>query len=224
MPAEIATRALLTGQYRLWNVGETADKLRHLCIPENKTLSKSASRARLAEIIRKRSFGRGEITLASGRKSDFYFNLKPTMLDPEGAALLAELTYEALKDDRLDFVGGLEMGAVPLAGAIAQLSWLKGHPIAAFFVRKKPKEHGARLAVEGLAKGESLQGKRIVIVEDVTTTGGSAMKAVESVREAGGEIVLVFTMVDREEGATEAFAEAGIEFRALYKAGEFLKG
>jgi orotate phosphoribosyltransferase len=75
-------------------------------------LSKSASRARLAEIIRKRSFGRGEITLASGRKSDFYFNLKPTMLDPEGAALLAELTYEALKDDNLDFVGGLEMGAV----------------------------------------------------------------------------------------------------------------
>ena len=122
-------------------------------------MSKSASRARLAEIIRKRSFGRGEITLASGRKSDFYFNLKPTMLDPEGAALLAELTYEALKDDNLDFVGGLEMGAVPLAGAIAQLSWIKGHPIAAFFVRKKPKEHGARLAVEGLAKGETPAGQ-----------------------------------------------------------------
>ena len=186
-------------------------------------MSKSASRARLAEIIRKRSFGRGEITLASGRKSDFYFNLKPTMLDPEGAALLAELTYEALKDDNLDFVGGLEMGAVPLAGAIAQLSWLKGHPIAAFFVRKKPKEHGARLAVEGLAKGETLQGKRVVIVEDVTTTGGSAMKAVESVRETGAEVVLVLTMVDREEGATEAFAEAGLPFRSLYKAGEFLR-
>jgi orotate phosphoribosyltransferase len=186
-------------------------------------LSKSASRARLAEIIRKRSFGRGEITLASGRKSDFYFNLKPTMLDPEGATLLADLTYEALKDDNLDFCGGLEMGAVPLAGAIAQLSWIKGHPIAAFFVRKKPKEHGARLAVEGLAKGESLQGKRIVIVEDVTTTGGSAMKAVEAVRDAGGVVALVFTMVDREEGATEAFAEAGVEFRALYKAGEFLR-
>src|SRR3981189_1784798 len=94
-------------------------------------LSNSPSRARLAEIIRKRSFGRGEITLASGRKSDFYFNLKPTMLDPEGAALLAELSYEALKDDNLDYVGGLEMGAVPLAGAIAQLSWLKGPPLAA---------------------------------------------------------------------------------------------
>jgi orotate phosphoribosyltransferase len=186
-------------------------------------VSRSASRARLADIIRTRSFGRGEITLASGRMSDFYFNLKPTMLDPEGAALLAELTYDALKDDRLDYVGGLEMGAVPLAGALAQLSWLKNHPIAAFFVRKKPKEHGARLAVEGLAKGETLQGKRIVIVEDVTTTGGSAIKALEAVREAGGDVVLVYTMVDREEGAAESFAQAGVAFRSLYKASEFLE-
>ena len=186
-------------------------------------MSKSASRARLKDIIHKRSFGRGEITLASGRKSDFYFNLKPTMLDPEGAALLAELSLDALKDDRIDYIGGLEMGAVPIAGAIAQLSWLKGHPIAAFFVRKKPKEHGARLAVEGLAKGESLAGKRIVIVEDVTTTGGSAMKAVESVRETGAEVVLVLTMVDREEGATDTFGAAGLPFRSLYKASEFLK-
>src|SRR5437763_17219936 len=95
--------------------------------PLRKTaLSKSASRARLAEIIRKRSFGRGEITLASGRKSDFYFNLKPTMLDPEGAALLAELTYEALKDDNLDFVGGQEMGGVPRADGSAQPPRVKG--------------------------------------------------------------------------------------------------
>src|ERR1700686_4592246 len=187
-------------------------------------LSKSASRARLAEIIRKRSFGRGEITLASGRTSHFYFNLKPAMLDPEGAALLAELTYEALKDDGLDYVGGLEMGAVPLAGAVGQLSWIKGHPIAAFFLRKKAKEHGARLAVECVAKGESLQGKHVVIVEDVTSTGGSALKAADAVRDAGGGIALGFTMVDRDEGATEAFAEAGIPFRSLYKAGEFLKG
>lgn len=186
-------------------------------------MSISASRARLAKIIAARSFGRGEITLASGRKSDFYFNLKPTMCDPEGATLLAELTYDALKDDEIDYIGGLEMGAVPLAGAIAQLSWIKGHPIAAFFVRKKPKEHGAKLAIEGLAKGETLAGKRVVIVEDVTTTGGSALKAVESVREAGAEIVLVFTMVDRNEGADAAFKDAGVAFRSLYKADEFLK-
>jgi orotate phosphoribosyltransferase len=181
-------------------------------------------RARLRDIIRQRSFGRGEITLASGRKSDFYFNLKPTMLDAEGAALLAELTLDALQGERIDYVGGLEMGAVPLAGAIAQLSYMRGKPIQAFFVRKKPKEHGARLAVEGLAPGESLAGKRVVIVEDVTTTGGSAVKAVDAVRESGAEIVMVFTMVDREEGATDTFREAGLEFRALYKAAEFLKG
>src|SRR6202451_2645285 len=91
--------------------------------PESSTLSKSASRARLAEIIRKRSFGRGEITLSSGRKSDFYFNLKPTMLDPEGASLLAELTYEALKDDGLDYIGGLVMGVDPLDSAGGPLTW-----------------------------------------------------------------------------------------------------
>ena len=186
-------------------------------------MTDDSHRARLRDIIAKRSFGRGAITLASGRKSDFYFNLKPTMLDPEGAALLTELTLDALKDDQLDYVGGLEMGAVPLAGAIAQLSWMKGNPLAAFFVRKKPKEHGARLAVEGLAKGETLRGKRVVIVEDVTTTGGSAMKAVEAVREAGGDVALVFTMIDREEGAAETFSAANLPFRALYKARDFLK-
>ncbi len=187
-----------------------------------KTQSQASSRSRLADIIFMRSFGRGEITLASGRKSDFYINLKPTMLDAEGAALLAELTLDALANDRIDYVGGLEMGAVPIAGAIAQLSFMKGKPISAIFVRKKPKEHGAKLSVEGLAKGETLAGKRVVIVEDVTTTGGSAMKAVEAVRGAGGEVAFVFTMVDREEGAAEFFNEQKMPFRALYRAKEFL--
>jgi orotate phosphoribosyltransferase len=187
-------------------------------------VSVSASRARLLKIIAKRSFGRGEITLASGRKSDFYFNLKPTMLDPEGAALLAELTLDALKDSGVDYVGGLEMGAVPIAGAIAQLSWINGHPIAAIFVRKKPKEHGARLSVEGLARDETLQGKKVVVVEDVTTTGGSALKAVEAVRDAGGDVIMVLTMVDREEGASDTFRKAGLPFRSIFKAGEFLNG
>jgi orotate phosphoribosyltransferase len=185
-------------------------------------VSISASRARLHRIIANRSFGRGEVTLASGRKSDFYFNLKPTMLNPEGAALLAELTFDALKDGKFDYIGGLEMGAVPIAGAIAQLSWINAHPISAFFVRKKPKDYGAKAQVEGLTKDETLKGKRIVIVEDVTTTGGSALKAAEAIRESGGEVALVLTMVDREEGAVEAFKEAGLPFKSLFKASEFL--
>ena len=116
------------------------------------------------------------------------------------------------------------MGAVPLAGAIAQLSFMRGAPIQAFFVRKKPKEHGARLSVEGLAPGETLAGKRVVIVEDVTTTGGSAIKAVEAVRDAGAEIVMVFTMVDREEGAADNFREAELISVRFTRRRNFLNG
>lgn len=182
----------------------------------------AAARARLRDIIHRRSFGYGEVKLASGRVSNFYFNLKPSMLDAEGAALLAQLTLEALSGERIDAIGGLEMGAVPIAGAVAQLSHMLGAPIQAFFVRKQPKDHGARLSIEGLMPGETLAGKRVVIVEDVTTTGGSAIKAVEAVRAAGAEIAFVLTLVDREEGATEAFAAQGLDFRALFRASEFL--
>ena len=180
------------------------------------------ARKRLAEIIRDKSFGRGEVTLASGRKSDFYFNLKPTMLDPEGAALLAQLALEMLREEKVDYVGGLEMGAVPISGAIAALSFLDGKPLPNFFVRKKPKEYGAKLGVEGLKKGLTLARKRVAVIEDVTTTGGSALKAVEAVKDGGGEVKLVLTMVDRQEGADETFKQAGLKFRALFTAGEFL--
>jgi orotate phosphoribosyltransferase len=189
-----------------------------LSLPDSK-----AARARLKEIIAARSFGRGEITLASGRKSDFYFNLKPTMLDPEGAALLAQLALQALADEKLDALGGLEMGAVPISGAVAALSWITGKPLPNFFVRKKPKEHGAKLLVEGLIKGESLAGKNVAIVEDVTTTGESALKAANAAQESGAKVGLVLTIVDRQEGAAETFSKAGLRFRALFTADEFLK-
>jgi orotate phosphoribosyltransferase len=183
----------------------------------------AAARKRLKEIIAKRSFGVGEVTLASGRKSHFYFNLKPTMLDPEGAALLAQLSLDALAREKLDAIGGLEMGAVPISGAVAALSWISGKPLPNFFVRKKPKEHGAKLLVEGLTKGESLSGKTVAIVEDVTTTGESALKAAQAAQESGAKVSLVLTIVDRQEGATETFSKAGLRFQALFTADEFLK-
>ncbi|MBK8007348.1 MAG: orotate phosphoribosyltransferase [Rhizobiales bacterium] len=182
----------------------------------------AAARSRLKEIIAKRSFGRGEITLASGRKSDFYFNLKPTMLDPEGAALLAQLSLEALAKESLDAIGGLEMGAVPISGAVAAMSWISGKPLPNFFVRKKPKEHGAKLLVEGLMKGESLSGKTVAIVEDVTTTGESALKAAVAAQESGAKVSLILTIVDRQEGASETFQKAGFRFQPLFTADEFL--
>ncbi len=181
-----------------------------------------AARARLKEIIAARSFGLGDVTLASGRKSHFYFNLKPTMLDPEGAALLAQLSLDKLSGEGLDAIGGLEMGAVPISGAVAAMSWIAGKPLPNFFVRKKPKEHGAKLLVEGLTKGETLAGKTVAIVEDVTTTGESALKAANAAQESGAKVSLVLTIVDRQEGATETFAKAGLRFRALFTADEFL--
>jgi orotate phosphoribosyltransferase len=181
------------------------------------------NRAQLMALIRQRSFGRGKIKLASGRESDFYFDMKPTMLHPSGSAWLAEMVLDALADLDVEFIGGLEMGAVPLAATAAAFSHVRGRPLTAFFVRKKPKEHGALKLVEGLPKGETLRGRKVVIVEDVATTGGSAIQAVKAVRDEGAEIALVLTMVDRQEGAAETFAAENIPYRALFKAEEFLR-
>ncbi len=181
----------------------------------------SVSRERLIAIIKTRSVETGRtFTLASGRTSDFYCNLKPTMLDAEGAYLLGALIVEALRADTPDLIGGLELGAVPLAASAAALSHAMGSPMQAFVVRKQTKEHGTKSLVEGLMRGDSLKGKRVVILEDVTTTGGSSLKAIDAVRGEGGDVVKVLTMVDRQEGAAEAFKAAGIPFAALVTAAE----
>jgi orotate phosphoribosyltransferase len=191
----------------------------------NKTGLNSARnhRAELFELIRTRSFGRGRIKLASGRESDFYFDLRPTTLHAAGATCIGELIVDALEGVAADYAGGLEIGAVPIATAAAIASHRCGRDIGTFFVRKKPKEHGARKLVEGLAKTESLRGKNVVILEDVTTTGGSALQAVDAVKAEGGNVVLVLSIVDRQEGAAETFAAAGLTFRALFTADDFLR-
>ena len=182
----------------------------------------SAAKSRLIDIVRARSFSTGgETKLASGRSSNFYFDMKPTMLHPEGAHLIATLILEALEGASVDYIGGLEMGAVPLAAAAAAASQARGRPIAAFFVRKQAKEHGAKKLIEGLGPGETLKGKRVVIVEDVTTTGGSSMKAIEVVKAEGAIVDRVITVVDRLEGAADNFKAAGIAFVALLTTADF---
>ena len=182
-------------------------------------------RQRLRDIIAAKSLLSGSFTLASGKPSGYFFDMKKTMFDPEGASLVGELLCDLLAgDSETKAVGGLEMGAVPIAAAASAVSALTDSPVHAFFVRKQPKEHGAKLLIEGLMKGESLEGKRVAVIEDVTTTGGSAMKAVEAAKDAGAEVALVFTMVDRQEGATENFQQAGIKFVSLFTADEFLRG
>jgi orotate phosphoribosyltransferase len=181
----------------------------------------STTAERLKAIVRARSFARGDFTLASGRKSPFYFNLKPTMMTAEGAWLCAKAFLERIGPDEADLIGGLEMGAVPIVAATAAMAHAEGRTLDAFFVRKQPKEHGTKASVEGLAPGETLAGRRIVIAEDVTTTGGSALKAIESVRAAGGEVNFVLTLLDREEGAADLFRANGLELRAVLRASEF---
>ena len=179
-------------------------------------------RKALLEIIRRRSFRQGgAFKLASGRTSTIYFNLKPAMLDPEGARLIGAALAERSADLGADYVGGLELGAVPLVAAAAAMSAVGGRPVRAVFVRKAAKEHGTQSLIERLAEGETLAGKNVIVVEDVTTTGGSALKAITALREAGANVSHVVTIVDREEGAMDAFAAAGITLHALFRKGEF---
>ena len=182
----------------------------------------TSNRDRLIDVIKARSFQSGsDVKLVSGRMTTFYFNMKPTALNPEGASLMAELLLDAMQDVEADYVGGLEMGAVPLVTAVAAASQQRSRKLPAIFVRKAAKDHGTKSLVEGLAKGESLKGKRIIILEDVTTTGGSAMKAVEAVRAEGADVVMVMTVVDRCEGATENFRALKLPFRALLNVDDF---
>jgi orotate phosphoribosyltransferase len=181
------------------------------------------ARTRLIEIVRERSFRSGQaFKLASGRTSTIYFNLKPTMLTAEGAHLIASLALDAMAQDAVSHVGGLELGAVPIAAAVAAISHQQGRPVSAFLVRKQAKDHGTQSLIEGPMVGETLVGRRCVVLEDVTTTGGSAIKAVEAVCAAGGQVVRVITVLDREEGAGAVFAAAGLPFTALLTVRDFL--
>ncbi len=182
----------------------------------------AAKRARLKEIIKERSVRTGEaVTLASGRTSNFYVDMRATTLDAEGALLIAELVVDAIAGENVDFIGGLEVGAVPMVAVAGPVALQQGKRLKPFFVRKKIKEHGRRLRIEGLADDEFLEGARVVMVEDVTTSGGSVLDAAEVVREAGGEVVMILSVVDRGEGAAERFAQAGYRFKALFSAGDF---
>ncbi len=188
-------------------------------------LTRQQMRENLQEIIKTKSFSTGApITLASGKTSTHYFNMKPSMLDPEGSFLIASMMLDVIETfgQKFDFLGGLELGAVPIASAIAPVSHLRSTPINTFLIRKKPKDHGTESLIEGLQKGETLKGKNIIIVEDVTTTGGSALKAIKAVRGDGAIVDHVITIVDREEGAEETFAAEGLKLSSLFKKSDFI--
>ncbi len=177
-------------------------------------------RLRLLELLKRLSYEEREVTLASGRKSNFYIDCKQTVLTAEGHFLVGWLMNRILADKApgIEAIGGLTMGADPLASAVSTMSYLTGRPLHAFYVRKEPKGHGTGQWLEG-AKGLR-PGMKVAILEDVVTTGGSALKAIARAREFGLDVQLTIGLVDREEGGFEALsAEAPLV--TLFRKREF---
>lgn len=174
------------------------------------------ARDRLCRLLAERSFRAGDFVLSSGARSDFYIDCRTTTMHAEGQVLIGKVGLEAIREAGLepDAVGGLTMGADPVAYAIAAESWRQGSPIHAFSVRKRPKRHGRGQRIEGCFE----PGARVVIVEDVITTGGSALQALEAVRVEDGQALALLALVDRQEGGREAIEAAGLRVLVLYGA------
>ncbi len=157
---------------------------------------------RLAEIIVERSFKYSPnepFTLSSGKKSEYYFDCKPTTLDPEGMNLIGHIVFDMIKDSDITAAGGLSLGADPIANALSLISYQSGRPVKSFIVRKDAKGHGTKNRIEGNAKS----GERVLIIDDVVTTGASTIVAIEAAWEAQFVIDRVIVLIDREEGGID---------------------
>lgn len=167
----------------------------------------------LVSMLAQRSARRGQFTLASGRESTLYIDARLTAMSPDGLALIGALGFDAIKATgwRVDAVGGLTLGADPVSYAIAYRSASTETPLRAFTVRKEAKAHGTGRLIEGPFR----QGDHVVIVEDVITTGSSALRAAEAVVKAGGRVSGILALVDREEGGREALESAGFPVISL---------
>ena len=183
--------------------------------------SLSSDEQRLAQFIKTLCLVRAEaITLSSGKQSQFYFNMKRLAADPQAMRLAAKLLdARIIEHSDVNYIGGLELGAVPLIAAVITQSQ---HPLRGFYIRKRTKGHGLKKLIEGLKDESELEGETIILLEDVTTTGGSSLEAVKAVREAGGQVKEVITLLDRQEGATENLKAENIPLSAILRASDIL--
>ncbi|HEY6837751.1 MAG TPA: orotate phosphoribosyltransferase [Geobacteraceae bacterium] len=180
-----------------------------------------SDKEKLKKIILELSYEKRLVTLASGRQSDFYFDGKQTTLHAEGGFLVGKLFYDAIKDVQgIDGVGGITLGADPIATATSIAANLAGKPMHAFIIRKEPKGHGTGQWLEG--RKNLPPGSKVVIVEDVVTTGGSSMKAVNRAKEEGLEVLGIVTLVDREEGGRENIEKEGYWLKAIFTKSELV--
>jgi orotate phosphoribosyltransferase len=177
---------------------------------------------RLLELLTQRSYAKRDVVLASGRRSDFFIDCKQTVLSAEGHALVGEEMLAALAKlpgAPVVAVCGVELGGCPLASAVSLVSFQKGRPLDAIYVRKDAKEHGSKRVLEGNDRVPA--GARVAILEDVVTTGGSTLKSADKLRAAGYEVAGVVALVDREEGGREAIESTGLPLFSLYVRGQF---
>jgi orotate phosphoribosyltransferase len=169
-------------------------------------------RDRLLELIKAKAIVHGRVTLSSGREADYYVDLRRITLDGEAAPLVGQVMNELTKDLDFEAVGGLTLGADPVATAMLHASAAAGRRLDAFVVRKSGKAHGLQQRIEG----PSIRGRRVLIVEDTTTTGASPMDAVAAARQEGAEVVAVATIADRATGAREKLEELGLDYITAY--------
>jgi orotate phosphoribosyltransferase len=169
-------------------------------------------RDRLLELIRDLAVVRGRVTLASGREADYYVDLRRITLHGEAAPLVGRTLLDLVGDWTFAAVGGLTLGADPVAAAMLHAAAARGGRLDAFVVRKEGKAHGLQRRIEG----PDVAGRRVLAVEDTSTTGGSVLTAVEALREAGADVVGVAVVVDRDTGARQAVEAAGLPYRAIY--------
>lgn len=171
----------------------------------------SELKAQLAQYINDLAVQRGEFTLTSGKKASFYIDLRQVSLDHRVAPMIGDVMLDVVSEfPDAQLVGGLTMGADPIASAIMHRAVIVGRSLDAFVVRKEPKGHGMGKQVEG----PDVSGKKVIVVEDTSTTGGSPLKAIEAVEKAGGIVVAVAVVVDRDTGAKQVIEEAGYPYRA----------
>lgn len=173
-----------------------------------------ALKQRLAQLLIEKSYREGDFVLASGRRSDYYFDCRVTALHPEGSWLIGTLFHKLLADMPIKGVAGMSLGADPLVSATTVISHEMGRPLAGLLVRKQAKGHGTGQFVEGL--GNFQPGDSVAMLEDVVTTGGSVLTACERVRDAGLKIIAVCVILDRQEGGRERLAEAGFDMQAIF--------
>lgn len=182
-------------------------------------MSKKDLKTKLIQILKEKSLITNVTrVLTSGRTSHYYIDAKMTTLDPQGSSLVGRLILEVLKEYDIDAIGGYTLGADPIVSVVAALSAETDRPLPAFIVRKEPKKHGERKMIEGPFE----KGWRVVVVDDVVTTGSSTLKACRAVEDEGGKVALTLTIVDRQEGGRENLEKEGYRFLSLCTRDELL--